>query len=148
MQYNLISIENMFLKNSALCCIARSRLSAMLHSRESWLHAMYSIAHIRKYLREIETEFENILWCYSGAQGQSIYEKTRGWKARETVSLSCAMLLLLTSVQCTSLFLIRISWSRKALDHPGFFPSIKSSRLTVQKSFLLYNAFCPDSWHS
>jgi hypothetical protein len=35
MQSNLISIENMFNKNSALCCIARSRLSAMMHFGES-----------------------------------------------------------------------------------------------------------------
>jgi hypothetical protein len=49
---------------------------------------MYSIAHNREYLREFETEFENILGYYSGALGQLIYEKTRGRKSRETVSLT------------------------------------------------------------
>jgi hypothetical protein len=29
--------------------------------------ARCSIAHIREYFREFETEFENILGCYSGA---------------------------------------------------------------------------------
>jgi hypothetical protein len=45
MQSNLISIENICNKNSALC----------------------SIAQIREYLREFETEYENILVYYSGA---------------------------------------------------------------------------------
>jgi hypothetical protein len=76
-QSNLISIENIFNKHSALCCIVRSRLSAMLYSGESSLRTMQqrgshdstlcSIAHIRKYLREFETEFENILGYYAGA---------------------------------------------------------------------------------
>jgi hypothetical protein len=45
MQSNLISKENIFNKNSALC----------------------SIAHIHEYLRKFETELENILGYYSGA---------------------------------------------------------------------------------
>jgi hypothetical protein len=45
MQSYLISIENILIKNSAKC----------------------SIAHNREYLCEFETEFENILGCYSGA---------------------------------------------------------------------------------
>jgi hypothetical protein len=40
MQSNLISIENIFNKHSALC----------------------SIAHIREYLREFKTEFENTVF--------------------------------------------------------------------------------------
>jgi hypothetical protein len=51
----------------------------MQHSAES--------THIRDFLREIETEFKNILGCLSGPQGPSIYEKNGGRKSRDTVSL-------------------------------------------------------------
>jgi hypothetical protein len=53
---NLTSNENIFNKNSALCCIAGSHDSALC-----------SIAHIRECLLEFEAEFENILGYYSGA---------------------------------------------------------------------------------
>jgi hypothetical protein len=53
MQSNLISIENIFNKNSALCNIAGSHDSGL-----------FSIANIREYLREFEAEFENILGYY------------------------------------------------------------------------------------
>jgi hypothetical protein len=66
MQSKLISIENIFNKNAALCCIAGSHDSALC-----------SIAHIHEFLHEFETEFENILRCYSGAKGQKIYEKNQ-----------------------------------------------------------------------
>jgi hypothetical protein len=40
----------------------------------------YVAYHIREYLLEFETEFKNILGCYSGALGQLIYEKNQRWK--------------------------------------------------------------------
>ncbi len=40
-----------------------------------------------EYLREFETEFENILVCESGAHMGSIYEKNSGQKSRATVPL-------------------------------------------------------------
>ncbi len=40
-----------------------------------------------EYLREFETEFENILGCESGADIGSIHEKTRGKKSHATVPL-------------------------------------------------------------
>jgi hypothetical protein len=58
----------------------------MLHSGESWFRlrniagshdsALCRTAHICEYLRELETECENILEYYSGAYVQLIYEKT------------------------------------------------------------------------
>jgi hypothetical protein len=51
-----------------------SALSNIAGSHDS---ALCSIAHIREYLREFETEFENILGYYSGAKGQLIYEKNQ-----------------------------------------------------------------------
>jgi hypothetical protein len=56
MQSNLISIENIFNKHSALCKKAGSNYSTLC-----------SIAHIHEYLREFADELENILGYYSGA---------------------------------------------------------------------------------
>jgi hypothetical protein len=75
MQSNQISLENIFSKHSAQC----------------------SIAHIREFLREFEAEFENILGCYSGAYGQLIYEKARGRKSREDVSLSLDVIVFISN---------------------------------------------------
>jgi hypothetical protein len=47
-----------------------------------------------EYLREFETEFENILRCESGAHMGSIIEKTRGQPSRATVPLN-------TCLQCS-----------------------------------------------
>ncbi len=49
-----------------------------------------------EYLREFETEFENILECESEAHKGSIYEKNRGKKTRATVPLK---ILCLVSVK-------------------------------------------------
>jgi hypothetical protein len=51
MHSNLISIENIFNKHFALCWIARSWLSAMLHSGESWLRAVQHSTYSRISLR-------------------------------------------------------------------------------------------------
>jgi hypothetical protein len=85
MQFNLISKENIFNKNSALCCMERIRLSAIAGSHNSALYniagshdsALCSMTHNCEYLREFGTEFENILGYYSGALGHLIYEKNQ-----------------------------------------------------------------------
>jgi hypothetical protein len=52
---------------------------------------MYSIAHIREYLREFETEFEIILGYYLGPRDNWIMKKKPGVEnlVREAVSLIC-----------------------------------------------------------
>jgi hypothetical protein len=49
-----------------------------------------------EYLREFETEFENILECESGAHMGSIHEKNRGKKSRATVPLKMHIFKKLT----------------------------------------------------
>jgi hypothetical protein len=75
---NLISIENSLNKNST---------HAIIHSGESWL-VLCSIAHIREYLREFETELENILGYYSEPRENRLMKNRKSRETRETISVN------------------------------------------------------------
>ncbi len=67
------------------CCIQQHwfGISAVSDSADS---RIFTFEY--EYLREFETEFENILECESGAHLGSIYEQNSGQKPRATVPLN------------------------------------------------------------
>jgi hypothetical protein len=87
MQSNLSSIEHIFNKNSALCCIARGRLGAMLYSGESWLRAMQHSGKLWlcAMLHCTYSRIWNRIRKYFRGLGTIEFIK----KSHETVSLSC-----------------------------------------------------------
>ena len=73
--------------DSAVCCTPRSQdpRFASLHGVK--LRGVHPTAE-SEYLGKIETEFENILACLSGAQMGWYHEKTGRRKSRDTLPLN------------------------------------------------------------